>query len=347
MPAGVWTDVRFFKKCGYVSIIGKYFEPLKTTAIKFVKYTYMIGYYLLLALNVSFAVTRGLLIKKTKTTGNGFYSIRFNVMLFFVAVAVLLPFTLFDFYGYYEQPLYLNAVYGVALIGSIICSVEAIACGSVSLSLLFYQSGFLIPTIFGAICFNEKVGIFTVAGLVLIVVSLVMTIDKSDKKFSTKWLVLSVLGLLFCGLIGIVQKLFSAYRADHPSAGQIHFTELSLAFALVFGLLAMLISYLIKKRGDKDSSVENSVNVKEKQPILKCVFVIIIGALVSVINVLNTIIAQYLPSVVFFPVFNVGVIVLSTIASALLFKEKLSVKQVLSVVGGSLAIVFIAIGQIL
>ena len=33
---GVWSDVKFTNKCGYVSIIGKYFEPLKTTAIKFV-----------------------------------------------------------------------------------------------------------------------------------------------------------------------------------------------------------------------------------------------------------------------------------------------------------------------
>jgi len=345
MPAGVWTDVRFFKKCGYVSIIGKYFEPLKTTAIKFVKYTYMIGYYLLLALNVSFAVTRGLLIKKTKTAEGGFYSLRFNVMLFCVAVAVILPFTLIDINGYCEQPLYLNAVYGVALIGSIICSVEAIACGSVSLSLLFYQSGFLIPTIFGAIYFNERVGAFTVAGLVLVVLSLILTIDKNDKKFSVKWLLLSVFGLIFCGLLGIVQKFFGVYRLSHPTVGQIHFAGLSLAFALVFGLIAMLIAYLFKKSRYNDKPL--AAAEKQSRPALKCVFVVIIGALVSVINVLNTILAENLSSVVFFPVFNVGVIVLSTIASALLFKEKLSVKQVLSVVGGSLAIVFIAIGQIL
>ena len=343
MPAGVWTDVRFFKKCGYVSIIGKYFETLKTTAIKFVKYTYMIGYYLLLALNVSFAVTRGLLIKKTKTSEGGFYSLRFNVMLFCVAVAVILPFTLIDINGYCEQPLYLNAVYGVALIGSIVCSVEAIACGSVSLSLLFYQSGFLIPTIFGAIYFNERVGVLTIAGLALVVLSLILTVDKNDKKFSLKWLILSVFGLIFCGLLGIVQKFFGVYRSSHPLVGQVHFAELSLLFALVFGLIAMLIAYLF----DKNRRKTDVSTVRQRQSALKCVFVVIIGALVSVINVLNTILAENLPSVVFFPVFNVGVVVLSTIASALLFKEKLSVKQVLSVVGGSLAIVFIAIGQIL
>ena len=306
----------------------------------------MTAYYLLLALSITLAVARGFLIKKTKTEGSGFTSLRFNVMLFVVAVVVLLPFTLSDIGAFTAQPILLSVFYGVALIGSIVFSVEAIACGSVSLSLLFYQSGFLIPTIFGAIYFNEKVNAFTIVSLVLIVAALVMTVDKNDKKFSFKWLILSVSGLVFCGLLGVVQKFFGAYRAENPSVGQIHFTLLSLVFALAIGLAAMGATYLIGKR--KAAVLPEKVNEnKQKQPLFKCVSVIVIGALVSVINVLNTVLAQHIPSVVFFPAFNVAVIVLSTVVSAVALKEKLSIKQILSVAIGSVAIVLIALGQIL
>lgn len=306
----------------------------------------MFFYYLLLALNVSFAVTRSILIKNVKKAENGFRSIRFNVMLFVVAVVAMLPLVLSDIEGFSDQPLYLSAIYGVALIGSIVCSVESIACGPVSLSLLFYQSGFLIPTVFGALYFNENMSALSITGLVLVVLSLAITIDRSDKKFSVKWLSLSVSGLVFCGLLGIVQKLFGKYKTAHPAAGQIHFTFISLSFALIIALITMLVAYYFPAKANRAIDSETNNEQIERPSAKKCVFVIVIGVLLSAVNVLNTILAGKLPSVVFFPVFNVGVIVLSTIVSALLLKERPSLKQIVSIALGSFAIIIIALGQL-
>ena len=54
----------------------------------------MFIYYLLLIVGVMLAVTRGILIKKTKRSESAFQTIRFNVMLFIVAFVALLPFAL-------------------------------------------------------------------------------------------------------------------------------------------------------------------------------------------------------------------------------------------------------------
>ena len=229
---------------------------------------------------------------------------------------------------------------------AIIFGIEAIELGSVSLSMLFSQCGFLIPTIFNAIFFKESINALSIAGIALIVVALFMTIDKSDKKFSVKWLVFAVLSLVCSGVIGIVQKFNGVY---YPNADTSLFIEISLVFAILAGLLTMLFLYLKEKRSLSSVSENVAAPVapeSKKQRIIRCVCVVLIGALLGIINVFNTFLAGKLPSVVYFPVYNVGVIILVTVASAILFKERLNVKQIISIAIGSLAIILIAVGRI-
>ncbi|MBO4572822.1 MAG: hypothetical protein J5762_03535 [Clostridia bacterium] len=313
--------------------------------------------YLLLVVSLSFSVTRSLLLKKVKRKSPFFEEVRLNVMFFFVGMLAILPFVVSAFDNISVQPLHLSAIYGLLLMAGLICTLEAMARGSLSLTVFFGQCGFLIPTVFNALYFKESVSIVTAAGIVLIVVSLVLTIDRKGFKFSYSWLIFAVSGLICSGLIGIDQKFLAVY---YPQAKQTLFADFSLAFAVLFGLIAMLVTFLKNRKKQPESAFESStaaiaadnaqgpaaIATSSKGEKLRMVFIVAIGIFYGVINVLNTYLSGALPSVVFFPVYNVGVIVSVTVVSALVYKDKLSVKQIISIVLGSLAIVVIAVGRI-
>ena len=304
----------------------------------------MIIYYLLLGLNIIFAVTRTNIGKKIKSHESIFQTIRFHLMIYCIAFLSLLPLAIINIKNIHEQSFLFAAIYGVLYFAAIFCGLEAIELGSMSLSVLFTQCGFLIPTIFNAIYFNEPINALSVIGIVLIVVALVMTIDKSDKKFSIKWLVFAVLSLICSGSIGIVQKFNNAY---YPNANAGLFIDIAFFFALATCLLLLLFFYVKERKAAPASGSAVLKEDKQKQAVSKCAGLVAYGVLTGVMNVFNTFLAGKLPSVVFFPVFNVGVIVLATLSSAIIFKEKLSKRQTASIATGSLAIVLIALGQII
>ena len=69
----------------------------------------------------------------------------------------------------------------------------------------------------------------------------------------------------------------------------------------------------------------------------------IAGVAVFAMNYLNLRLSGLLPSQLFFPLVNGSAIVLSTVASVLIFKEKLEGRQVVGLVGGIALLVVICI----
>ena len=68
-----------------------------------------------------------------------------------------------------------------------------------------------------------------------------------------------------------------------------------------------------------------------------------IGVCIAFNNVINLFLVGVMPSAVFFPVVNVGGLLLSILASLALFREKLSKKQWLGLAAGILAIAALAL----
>ena len=81
----------------------------------------------------------------------------------------------------------------------------------------------------------------------------------------------------------------------------------------------------------------------QKQNVWFYVFAVLCGLLSYFYNRSNMFLAGELDAVIFFPAFNGGVVLLSTILSLCFFKEKLAVKQILGIVFGVVAICIIGI----
>jgi len=73
------------------------------------------------------------------------------------------------------------------------------------------------------------------------------------------------------------------------------------------------------------------------------IFAIVCGVCTYTMNFLNLRLSGLIPSQLFFPIVNGSAIVLSSLMAVVIFKEKLSKKQLIGLVGGIISLIMICI----
>ena len=293
--------------------------------------------WLLLFVSVFLGSTKSILSKRVNNDAKGLKKTMLaNVGLFFFAFCFIAVFAIFSL-DKWSLPWGLTIAYAVCVLLSQISLMKAVELGSVAISSLFYSCGFIIPTIWGCIYFQEGFNILHIIGIVMILVSFIISVEKKeDKPFNWKWLIASLGGTFFSGLVGVVQKLFGAQPINYSLD-----LFLCASFAIIILLSGGII--LLCHIFENKKSASNIEHVKID--IKTLVFTLLLGFTIGGVNKLNTYLAGVLPSVIMFPTANGGVILTTACFSALFYKEKLSKKQIFSVLIGFLAIIVIAIGQ--
>ena len=207
----------------------------------------------------------------------------------------------------------------------------SMSLGSMSFSVLFTYLSALIPTIFGCIYRNAMPTALQVIGLVLMVITFILSIDFDEKSgMSIKWLLAVTGSFLGMGLVGVCQTV----HQTSEYAGEINgFLFWAFTFSLVFFIL-LFIPYCIKSK---------SKGEYKKYRAIDWISMIITGIFVGTINLLCLYLSGKLPSVIFFPIVNGGVIILSGLASIFVFKEKLPKKKIAGLIIGIIATCIIGI----
>ena len=220
-----------------------------------------------------------------------------------------------DVFAVSGYSLAMAAIFSLISAGANYFSLMSFATGPMSAStLLVYMGSMVIPAVFGTLCYNQDITALRVAGLVLMVISLALSLDlKKDKSMTGKWLVYSALSFLFWGLVGICQQVHqnSAY------AGEIN-EFLFWSFVMMTVLFVALYFVLGNKEQQQDGYV-----IKSKASVL----VMVSGVLIAVVYKINLYLAGVMPGMVFFPIVNGGVLLLSSLCAMIFFKEKLNTKQ--------------------
>lgn len=292
--------------------------------------------YLLLISSAILGMLKNIYTKKVKNKANTLYDIaKSNV--FSYAVAFL---TVFTFYAvkngvYFKGPLIISALYALFTLFSQISIFLAMDCGPLAISTLFFSCGFIIPTLYGSIRYNEKISILQILGLLLILISFVLSTNNSDgKRLSVKWLIFALSGLIFSGLVGVCQKIFVKEYSDYSQE-----SFLCLAFIIVILLSCILFTaFAIGNRKNNNEESEKTIGIK------RFVFSsVILGVLIGLVNKVNTFISGVFVSAISFPIINGGTIVLTALVSSIVLKERLSVKQKIGIILGFVAIIIIAI----
>ncbi len=293
-------------------------------------------YYFLLALSTVSAASKALLCK---ALGTGGYSIRQTILLhcksLFIAFVCSVLFVINDIHKLLEISAFsfvLSVFFGLSMAATQVLQARAMGNGPASMVTLIYSCGFLVPIFYGLIFWEESVSFFQWLGVGLLFVVLLLIIEKKNEKNALiTWLPFAVLTMLGSGTNAIFQKThqYSAFSDELP-----FFLVYSLFFSAVFMSAALLI--IREKQA-------NSPHPPPKQAAKSIVVPLCLGVCVCAMNFLNLTLSGKLSSVILFPVCNIGSMLLTTMISAMIYKDKPTKKQALAFLLGIIAILMIGL----
>ncbi|MDY3928706.1 MAG: EamA family transporter [Clostridia bacterium] len=282
---------------------------------------------MLLSVSILFAVTNNLLLhginnKWFRGMGDTLF---FNALVSVVWLAILL--ILNKGIKMSTQSWLWGIGYGSIMSAFLLCKMQAMATGPVSVTSFIGCSSLIISTAFGVLFFHEKVSILQIAGVACLILALFLTVFKSEKKPAEKtektWFLWCSLFFICSGVTGIVFKLHQASRARDE------INQMMLAAAITSIVLFFILSLIIQRKKDKTFPRISSP---------ACIFVIACGIVSCGYNRLNIGLSGMIPSIVFFPVFNGSVIFLASLFAAILFREKITKRQMTGIIIGVTAL---------
>lgn len=302
--------------------------------------------YTILIIAVLLGVSKNILTKIVKKKSASFYdTMKMNVITFSLALVTVFFMGISSIKTIFEVPWVLAGCFAVCSLGSLIALMKAMELGSVSLSSLFYSCGFILPTIFGAVYYNEEINAMHIVGIALIVVSFSFSIKKEQgKSFNLGWLFSALAGLFFSGMLAILQKIFAS---EYAGCKLDNFLCVAFAFIIIMSAIATLLAWFYKERKVQQKEATIEENVDKKVLIRRYGFTVLLGFVMGLLNKTNTFLAGALPSVLLFPIMNGGVILTTTVCSMFIFGEKLSKMQKIGLLVGILGIACITIAKII
>ena len=293
--------------------------------------------YGLMTVSVLFAALNSIILRvfKNRTVKNSGDSFFFNggmSLMWTVIMAVW-------FFASGDRSISGGALIFGAIYGGILCLFlffknESIASGPVSLTSLIANCAFIVATFFGVVYASERVSIFQLIGMAVILLSLFWCINpkKSGVKLTAKWFFYCFGSFLAGGLIGIFYKVFGKSNvASEVNGMMLTASAVSAVLFFVGGLI------LNRAKGEERPTIRRGA----------WLFILLCGVTGCVYMRLNVALSALIPSAFFFPVTNGGIVVATTVAGALFFKERLNRTQLIGVLVGLLGIVVTGCGEAL
>ncbi len=213
-------------------------------------------------------------------------------------------------------------VFAVIICGAQIFLLLALKCGSMSLTNFILGVNMVIPIIYNVIFYDEKVSLFQVILLAVVIFAIFVSLNVKTDKINARWLVLTLVATVFTGFVGVIQTV---HQASPHSSEIVAFLRLTFLFDMLFSAVCWRVK----------SIKEPSTFVMDKKPIFMAA---VSGVFLGLIHIINLYLSGVLPKIVFFPIANGGLIFATLIAAVIFFKEKLSKKQWVALVLGIIAL---------
>lgn len=289
--------------------------------------------YVLMAVSILLSVVNASVLKQyAKVNKRGYSPFLFNAGVSLVWVVILLGLLLCSDNTISTGALIYGGIYGVILFAFLLFKTQSMATGPVSLSTLIGSCAFVIATGFGVVYAKETVSPMQLIGMGLLIVSLVLCVNpkKSEEKLTGKWLLCCLGFFLAGGFVGILYRLFGASDASADM-------EVMLLTAALVSLVLFLLFGLVQTK-----------DAPARKPDKNILIYMLLSGLASCAYIrINLSISNVIPSVIFFPVSNGGMVILSTVVGRVAFGEKLNRVQLFGIAIGCLAVVITGCGDYL
>ncbi len=213
--------------------------------------------------------------------------------------------------------------------------IKVLSLGSLAVYSMFMMlGGMLVPFFYGLVFLQEGMSWGKLVGSVLLTGCIVLQAysqreDKqTENKHKTLFFVLCLIIFFINGMTGVVSK---AHQIHPTAVDEISFTILYCLLTAIFALLFLIGLFLTGQKQEKLAQAKSVFTVQ------KSLVMASIGTVAYTGNFLALKATVHVPASVQFPIVSGGTIVLSALVSTFIFKEKISKKEWLCVVGAFLA----------
>lgn len=232
----------------------------------------------------------------------------------------------------------LAVLFALVTIPYYMIGIKVLSLGNLATYSMFMMlGGMLVPFFYGVWFLKETVSVAQIFGTVLLAGFIVLqavsqadppktSTEKQSLKTRITFFVLCLTIFFLNGFTGVIAK---AHQIGEGAVDEVSFTVVSCALTAVFSLILLGFVFLSDRR-EKSREVMTVLKIK---PV--CIMALI-GAANYTGNYLHLLAANDVPASVQFPLVSGGVIVLSALVSFFVFKEKLTVKEWISI-GGAFA----------
>lgn len=326
--------------------------------------------YLFLAVSVLAAVANNMLLHLPILKRCRVNEFAFNGGVAAVWIVLLLAFN-GGLHGYSSDTFLYGALYGIVLAGFLFCKMQAFANGPIHFTSLIGSSSFILTTVFNAVYWKEAVSPWQIAGIVLMLAAVFLITyrprrenTEQKQKLTWKWKIYAAFFFLFSALTGIIFRFHQAADAARTDEMMIFASAVVIALLAILGSGAALFGRRRRAAAENIPAEENASAAEQQSavqpsdggtvaagsavlPVKKRLLAA--GALTlacrvagCVYNRLNIYLSGAMANAVFFPLFNGGNIILSTLAGWLLFRETLSKMQIVGIACGMAAVVLVS-----
>lgn len=227
--------------------------------------------------------------------------------------------------------LWIAALSGVATAIFVVTWLLCVKNGVYMMVEVFLMLGVFIPLLAGTLFFREKIGMNKWIGMIILVVAtLIMCSYNSSQK--GKFSIQSIVLLLACGttsgLADFSQKLFAIQVED----GLISVFNL---YTYVFAGITLAIVLCLINKNEKREEKKNIM------PKAVWGYILVMSICLFVNSYFKTKAALHLDSANLYPLNQGSALILSTIMSATLFREKLTIKCIAGLIVAFLGLLFV------
>lgn len=222
-----------------------------------------------------------------------------------------------------------SALFAICYLTCNVGIINALKYGPTAITSLLINLSLIVTTVWGFLFWDAEISLTVIAGLVLVVLSIILCLyskEKDEKGFSLKWLLyvtLAFLGNAGCSIVQRTQQV--EYNGQHGN--------MLMFFATGACAIAYVILYLRSDKRDARIMLKASWWV----PVCAGICNVVLNMLVMLMAV-----TELSPSVIY-PVIGVGGLAVVTVFSLLVFKEKMRWWQWIGVVVGAVAVALLSV----
>lgn len=204
---------------------------------------------------------------------------------------------------------------------------KSLSIGNVSITVLIVNMSLVLNVLFSYLIYGDSISPVRFTGILLTIATFLLCTNfkgMRDSKAEKKWIFLSISAMLTNAVASLVQKMF----------GESTFCDFGRAYTASSYLIAAILSfvaYYIYKQKVQERTFKVGKSV--------ILYTVGMGVILGVFVAINTYALSTIEGTFLYPTYSGGTIILSTLSGVLFFKDRLTVKQVLSILVGIVAVV--------